>query len=127
MLQFYFLSILVNLLIGITLVYGDNEKISILDDKTFHLVVGILAVFVGVIKFLSAVKGVPFLGDLLPAMANILGGGSVLVSYYLARANEELSPSDIVQFIFIDKKKYIGIGCIAIAVIHFIVPDVLFL
>lgn len=57
MLQFYFLSILLNLLIGITLVYGDNEKISILDDKTFHLVVGILAVFVGVIKFLSAVKG----------------------------------------------------------------------
>ena len=42
MLQFYFLSILLNLLIGITLVYGDNEKISILDDKTFHLVVGIL-------------------------------------------------------------------------------------
>ena len=37
-------------------------------------------------------------------MANILGGGSVLVSYYLAKANEELSPSDIVQFIFIDKK-----------------------
>ena len=116
MLQFYFLSILLNLLIGITLVYGNNEKISILDDKTFQLVVGILSVFVGVIKFLSSVKGVPFLGDLLPAMANIL-----------AKANEELSPSDIVQFIFIDKKKYIGIGCIAIAIIHFIVPDVLFL
>ena len=51
MLQFYFLSILLNLLIGITLVYGNNEKVSILDDKTFQLVVGILSVFVLSLKF----------------------------------------------------------------------------
>ena len=127
MLQFYFLSIFLNLLIGVALIYSNSEKLTLVNDQIFQLVIGILSVFVGLIKLLSAVRGIPFLGDLLPAIANFLGGGALLVNYYIEKSNDELTLPDFVQLIFIDKKKYIGIGCVVIAIIHFIAPDVLFL
>lgn len=127
MLQFYFLSIFLNLLIGVALIYFNSEKLALVNDQIFQLVIGILSVFVGLIKLLSAVRGIPFLGDLLPAIANFLGGGALLVNYYTEKSNNELTLPNFVQLIFIDKKKYIGIGCVVIAIIHFIAPDVLFL
>ena len=72
MLQFYFLSVMLNLLIGIMLVFNKEdsavEKLLDTEDKLFQLVVGILSVFVVLIKLLSPVKGVPFFGDFLPAL-----------------------------------------------------------
>ena len=71
MLQFYFLSILLNLVTGIILVYGKNlisgespeskargilGENAFFDDKNFRLVLGILTVFVGIMKLLSVVR-----------------------------------------------------------------------
>ena len=115
MLQFYFLSVFLSLLVGFILFFGNSAaqedeqespveqkknpdddisfldtdyrgvklphqkksvngmfgKNSVLNDKLFQLVLGILSVFVGLIKLLSAVNGIPFLGDLLPALAGL--------------------------------------------------------
>jgi len=105
----------------------DNAEIHIpgLDNGTFRLVVGILTVFVGLIKFISAYNGIPVLGDLLPSAVGIFSGLSLLVEYYYVSASEpELIP-DSVKAVFLDSRKYIGIGCFAVAVLHFIMPGII--
>lgn len=171
MFQFYFLSVLLNLLVGLILFYGTKEddnlaveqkpaakkdedlsfldedyqpdstskkkKVSILDkflgkdsvtnDKLFQLILGILTVFVGIIKLLSAVKGVPFFGDLFPAVAGIVGGAAILLNYCMENATTEITLPSVLNKILIEWQKYLGIACMVIAVIHFIIPGVLFL
>jgi hypothetical protein len=171
MLQFYFLSIMLNLVTGMILVYGKNfiykgeekkeEKQSgdilldiaenekndrkasgsdknpiktifgnntFFDDKTFRLVLGVLTSFVGLMKLLSVVHNdIPVVGDLIPALAGLFGGVSLLVEYYCQNASGELKLPDLVQRLFVDDRKYIGYLCMAAAVLHFLFPDVLLL
>ena len=91
MAQFYFLSVLLNILAGLILIFGRNlaeplaegddddgeSAITIgsfsLDNSGFRLVVGILCVFVALMKILSVFKGdVPVVGDLLPVLAGLI-------------------------------------------------------
>jgi hypothetical protein len=161
MLQFYFLSIMLNLVTGMILVYGKNfidvknkktddkavEDISLkedatkkntmktifgsnafFDDRTFRLVLGILTLFVGLMKLLSVVHNdVPVVGDLIPALAGLLGGFCLLVEYYCQSAAGELKLPDILQRLFVDDRRYLGYFCIAAAILHFAFPDVLLL
>jgi len=172
MLQFYFLSIMLNLISGMILVYGKNlissnaEKVkddgtlsskeieentsdekkstsrtsarntmttvfgenTIFDDKTFRLVIGILTMFVGLMKLLSVVHNdVPIIGDLLPAVAGLLGGFCLLVEFYRQNASCELKLPDFTQRLFVEDRRYIGILCIVAAILHFVFPDVLLL
>lgn len=157
MLQFYFLSVLLNLLAGFILFYtsyssdsdevlnaDDNEqkklpeekksflhkifgKNSFTDDEMFYLVVGILSIFVGFIKLLSSVNGSPFFGDLLPALAGFFGGTALLILYFEKKSQEGLVLNHTLNLIFVESRKYLGIACIAIAFLHFILPGVLFL
>lgn len=131
MVQFYFLSVMLNLLIGVMLVFNteDSAVSKILDTENtlFHLIVGILSVFVALVKLLSPVGGVLFLGDLLPAAGGFAGGACLLVQYFYDRASSDVPVSDAVSRIFIGNQKYIGIACLVCAVLHFICPAVLFL
>ena len=172
MLQFYFLSIMLNLISGMILVYGKNlissntekgnddgdhfskeieenasgEKKNssrtgvkntmttvfgentIFDDKTFRLVLGILTMFVGLMKLLSVVHNdVPIVGDLLPAVAGLLGGFCLLVEFYRQNASDELKLPDFIQRLFVEDRRYLGILCIVAAILHFVFPDVLLL
>ena len=89
---------------------------------------GVLSVLVGLMKLLSVVQNdVPVIGDLLPAIAGLFGGFCILLDYYMSSATIEVTPNPIIQSIFIDNKKFIGIFCIIVAVLHFIFPKVLFL
>ena len=146
MAQFYFLSVLLNILAGLILIFGRNlaetasiedgdedgeSAISIgsfsLDNSGFRLVVGILCVFVALMKILSVFKGdVPVVGDLLPVLAGLISGASILLEYYVASSEDEpLSQTPIAKLI--DWRKYIGTGCIAVAVLHFVFPQIIFL
>lgn len=171
MLQFYFLSVFLNLLVGFILFFGKNNvkepvedsseeerknpdddisfldtdyrgvklphqkktvdgmfsRNSVLNDKLFQLVLGILTIFVAIVKFLSAVNGIPFLGDLLPALTGLLGGAAVLLEYYVENGSAELELPAFLQLVFVDYQKYVGLACMIVAVVHFIVPGVLFL
>lgn len=145
MLQFYFLSILLNLAVGLILALGarkegaenseGGEKFSALfsppsffADKTFRLVLGILSIFVGLMKLLSVVHDdIPVVGDLIPSLAGFLGGFALLVDCYRAKSSSDISLPDIVSKIFVDGAKYIGIFCVAAAFLHFIAPDALLL
>ena len=146
MAQFYFLSVLLNILAGLILIFGRNlandsfsvnedadseSAISIgsfsIDNSGFRLIVGILCIFVALMKILSVFKGdVPVVGDLLPVLAGLLSGASILLEYYVASSEDEpLSENPIAKII--EWRKYIGIGCIAVAILHFVFPQIIFL
>ena len=153
MLQFYFLSVLLNILVGLVLFFGDASssedsdlleetetdarkqtfflrffgKGSFTDEAMFYLVVGGLSVFVGFIKLLSAVNGPAFFGDLFPSVAGFLGGIAVLILYFEKKSSVSLELNHVFNLILIESRKYLGLGCIAVALMHFVLPGVLFL
>ena len=108
-----------------------KEKEGILTDinsKTFRLITGILCVFVGIMKLLNQFRNdVAIIGDLLPALAGIAGGASLLIEYYVVISGNEFAVPDLVKTVFVDSKKYIGIGCLAAGLLHFIFPQVVLL
>jgi len=152
MLQFYFLSILLNLVTGLILVDAPDltkrntkEKTSVpaskkdglhiagtdtafFDNPGFRLILGLLTVFTGIMKLLSVVHNdIPIIGDLLPAAAGITGGFALLVEYYIATSTTEVTLSENMQKVFVDGRKYVGVFCIIAGLLHFLFPSVLFL
>lgn len=149
MAQFYFLSVLLNIICGLICVYGKNASVVDLDDgfdgnatseildveknqegdagepifsnPMFNLVSGALCLVTGIVILLVPYKGPSLLGDLLPALAAILGGASVLLSYLENRSDEFVAP-EILDVILVSNKFYIGVACLLFAVLHFIAP-----
>ena len=100
MVQFYFLSILFNLVGGasLMLVSMPARSASIQGLKTFLrdpsvcLVTGILASVIGALKLLTAMRGdIPVDGDFLPAMAGLAVGSTLLLERF--RDPEFAAPS----------------------------------
>lgn len=153
MLQFYFLSILLNLVTGLVLFCekapaqedflddgfdppsdgGDgarsgNPLLGLMESKNFNLVLGVLDVLVGLLKLLSVVQnGVPVLGDLFPAAAGLVGGFCVLLQFYMETNSIDYVPNGLLQKVFVDSRRTVGICCLAVATLHFVFPRVLFL
>jgi len=140
MIQLYFLSILCNGLSGYLLFAGENankgetaEK-SRFSNNTFLLVLGILSAVVGVLKLLSPnADNILILGDLLPAAGGVAAGFLILFGIY--RQNSVSSAQDsptqttltnlgtsLLRF-----RKSIGLGLLAVALLHFLFPQTLFL
>ena len=137
MLQFYFLSILLNTVTGLVLLFTDRNETelvsegkvpAIVHDETFRLVLGVLTSVTGFFKLLTAVRGdVPVIGDLFPALAGLAGGFTLLYEFYKTRSTieqENLHP--IIQKI-VSSKRYVGVACIFAACFHFLFPTILFL
>ncbi len=150
MAQFYFLSVLLNILAGLILIYGRNIATqSSSEDETedetqvkpsllaggldfnssgFRLIIGVLCIFVAVMKILSVFRNdVPVIGDFLPVIAGILSGTSLLLEYYVSISENEDSEEGSIYSFFIGSRKYIGIGCIAVGILHFVFPQIIFL
>lgn len=147
MLQFYFLSVLLNLVTGLILFCSADEKnsgivpaegaeqsdrpahdaLGFMDNRNFRLVLGVLAVLVGLMKLLSVVQNdVPVIGDLLPAVAGVAGGFCILLDYYMSASTVEFTPPHLLR-LALDGRRTIGVFCIAVSVLHFVFPKVLFL
>lgn len=137
MLQFYFLSILLNSLTGLTLIfnsYSDKAQDSLKNvpefftNKTFKLIIGILCCFTALIKLLTSFPGsILIMGDLLPAIVGVLGGIALLIDYYLNNSPSETKLNPKLESVFVTNKKYIGILCILSALLHFLFPRVIIL
>lgn len=137
MLQFYFLSILLNTITGLVLLFVDKDDLDVSPadkvpafarDETFRLVLGILTGVTGFFKLLTAVRGdVPVIGDLIPALAGLAGGFSLLYEFYRTRST--LEQENLPAFIqtIVDSRKYVGMACVAAACLHFLFPTILFL
>ena len=124
MLQFYFLSIFFNLLTGFVL-FNERKQIielSVLQDKVFRIVLGVITGVTGVIKLFVVVKtSVVILGDFIPAIAGIAGG----ITLFLQGDNEKMP--EWFNKIFVTNKFIVGIVCLAAALLHFVFPGAMFL
>jgi len=135
MLQFYFLSVVLNGLAGFILI-SKNEDGGLefksgfsLKDETFCFVVGILAAVTGLLKILSPVEGdVRVIGDLIPALFGFMTGFILVFEYYRNRLSiDESEQSEKIDRILVGNKRIIGIAAIIAAVLHFLFPGVLLL
>jgi len=138
MVQLYFLSIILNGLAGLLLVFGDTIE----GDSTakgirlfvssggFRLVLGILAALTGFLKFLSPYNDTtPILGDLLPAVAGIGAGFILIFGFYRENSvkNNDEGNLDRIGDALLRYKKAAGVVLLVVAVLHFLFPPALFL
>lgn len=149
MLQMYFLSIILNVLAGLILLSkkpvedtteAPEKKRNLIEDmnkslsennffqnKSFALVIAILALLTGIIKLFCVAKGgIIILGDLLPALAGITAGFAILLNYYLSTATVATNLPAFLKTIFVDNISWVGIIACTIALLHFIMPGVIF-
>ncbi|HHU36840.1 MAG TPA: hypothetical protein GXZ47_06385 [Treponema sp.] len=137
MLQFYFLSILLNALSGLVLLFADpadkeellEKKIpAIAMDETFRLILGILTAIVGFFKLLTVVRGdVPIVGDLVPALAGMAAGFMLLYEFYKTRSTIDDEQLPLLVKRFLGARRYVGILGLVSAAAHFLFPTILFL
>lgn len=137
MVQFYFLSVLANILGGIALSAGLlDEKMSgfagikaFFDEKPgFRVTVGVIAVVTGILKLLSATRGdVPVVGDLLPSLTGLAVGAAVLYERYKEKSTVETEVPSAAEKLLINNKSILGVASIVVGLVHFFIPSVLFL
>jgi len=135
MIQFYFLSVLLNGLAGYILFTGDEGAVLefksgfSLKDETFKFVLGILLAITGLLKFLSPIEGdIPIIGDFFPGLVSLLAGFVLIFEYYRNRSSlDSTEHTERIDRILVKNKKIIGMAAIIAAILHFIFPKVLLL
>ena len=110
---------------------GKGKKIfnfqDIAENKAFHFFIGTVTFIIGVFKLLASYDGIMIIGDLLPAIAGIILGGMLFVDYFKSTTAISSEIINKLDEIFIKNKKYIGTAGIAIAITHFIFPQIILL
>lgn len=136
MVQFYFLSIVTNLLGGFVLSLDYLEQKfsglarirAAVANNGFQLILGILTFIFGILKLLSVAEGdIPVVGDLLPALSGLIIGITLFISYYKAKSTVTTETVEKLDSVFINNKSIIGIAGMVAGILHFIMPRVLFL
>jgi hypothetical protein len=137
MMQLYFLSIAANLLAGTALC---SEYFAarlrwfaplgqLIGGRGFRAVVGGLAAVVGFLKLLvrSTPSDVPVVGDLLPALAGLAMGASLLVQVLREKSDLPAEAVSRVEKAALAYRVPLGLAGMAVALLHFLLPGALFL
>jgi len=136
MYQFYLLSVLTNILAGLTLTSGYmEEKLpslthlqKLLEGQGVKITLGIITFITGILKLLSVSGGgMVFFGDLIPAFSGLLLGGTLLLDYYKTRSEVTSPAVEKMDSIFLQNKTLIGSAGMLAGLIHFILPGVVLL
>ena len=101
-----------------------------LRSNTFRLILGIVCAVVGVLKLLSpSMDGMPFFGDLIPALAGITAGFVLIFGYYREQSSVSAGEGKLDQIgdAFLKYKKGVGFILLAAAALHFLFPQALLL
>ena len=139
--QFYFLSIILNLVAGIVVAWelleektGLSRVINpdIMRSQPLRLGLGIATFVVGFLKLLSPLAGASgsqpwVVGDLLPALIGMVMGMILVLQYYRERSEISSDFLKTLESIFVEHASIFGIAGIVIAVVHIVLPGVLFL
>lgn len=137
MAQLYMLSILS--LLGAGLILSSDylvekmEWLSGLKDlaqqRNLRIGVGIAVGVVGILKLIVRSPGetVPVAGDLLPALAGIALGGLLLADTFRVSRDDEPAAVDKVTNAVMPYRTPIGLGGIAVALVHFLLPSLVIL
>jgi hypothetical protein len=155
MIQFYFFSVLLNVLGGYALYSeGTPPRGSAFDglraflrDPTARLVLGILAAVTGAFKLLAVVRGdIPVVGDFLPALAGMAVGTTLILDSSgrapagsgsaapTGSATGDEGRGDPVprrrggaELFLLANREAIGIAGMIAGLVHFLFPMVIFL
>jgi hypothetical protein len=142
MLQFYLLSVLLNVLTGLVLFFSFGKTIpgdaqfgkavsiddpALFENKTFRLILGLATGIVGILKLFVVAGSLPVLSDFFPVLAALAGSSTLLLDYFTSRSSVEVVLPNVVEQVFVKGAKYVGIVCIAVGILHFIFPKALFL
>ena len=132
MLQFYFLSILTNAAAG-ALLSADyfGRRVTRLawlaahpGSRRLKMACGAAALLVGACTiFWPAGSGVPVIGDLVPSMAGLAMGVALLFEVF---RQDALFPSEAAQGparTGLDWRSMLGIAGMAVALLHFFLPE----
>jgi len=136
MVQFYLLSVLMNIVAGYALVSHDTEPKGtkfdgireFLKDGTIRLVLGILCSTVGFFKLLTVMRGdIPVVGDLVPSLGGMVAGMTLLLEFYKSNSNVTTTSLEKLDAIFVANKRIVGITTMVSGFVHFLFANVLFL
>ena len=137
MVQFYFLSIVANAFAGLILA-GDylSSRLKsltivkgIAEKKSVQFSVGIFALLVGFLKLLirSVNTDVPVVGDLLPALAGMGMGVALLLQFFKESTQVPADTLGKLEQLVMQYRVPLGLGGLAVSLLHFILPAALFL
>ena len=134
MLQFYFLSILANILAGLTLTsdyFAEKFKAflpfrDLFANKNVKTTIGIAAFVVGFLKLLIPVDTV-VVGDLLPALAGLAMGAGLILGILKERGTVAAETVDNLERTVMTYRVPLGIAGLVIGALHFLLPRALFL
>ena len=128
MVQFYFLSIFVNLIGGLLLA-GEilNKQFSKLDilqelfkAPTYLLSFSIVSAVTGIFKIISVYNGdVPVVGDIIPALVSILIAVYLFVSWQKSKEQEVNTALEKTDSLIEKYRNILGIAAIVVSLLHF--------
>ncbi len=134
--QIWFISIVVNFLCGLVLSADMMKKRfpSLLKLKKLFLKtenrlwLGLGLILTGILTLLSATQGdIPVIGDLVPALCSFAGGTAILLEFYNEKNSAPPKALAVCERFLSANRTLLGIVCIATAVLHFFLSDLLFL
>ena len=137
MVQFYFLSICLNIVGGLILAAphfserfpGISKFREYIFDKP-GLRIGLFTslLLIGVMKIISVSTGdVIIVGDFLPALTLLISGFTMLIEYIYENNESENGFLKKMNSIFVKHASITGIAALVAGCLHFIFPTVLFL
>lgn len=136
MYQMYLLSILTLLLSSAAAGFDRlNERLNIgvffgedvFKRGTFRFGLGLVTAIIGFFRLLFATGGsLPILGDLLPAAAGIVLGGTLVLDYYNQKSSEA-TRFPVLDRIFVKNAPNFALLGLLVAFLHFLLPGALFL
>ncbi len=132
MAQFYLLSVFINIVAGLTLAgdyLGDRFALlssfkSMRENRTALIVIGLIAVGIGVITFFVRAPGdsVPVIGDLLPSLVGIAQGLALLVEAFRQRVESRGAQGEKLSKAVLTYRVPAGIVGVAVGLLHFLFP-----
>lgn len=134
--QFYFLSIMSNIIGGLVLSSGSlSERFPFLTSwnelfkkNSNRLLFGIAAVVFGLFKILSVTKGdVVVVGDIIPAFTGIGLGVTFIIESYQQRSTVSSPAVERLDNFLVKNKTIVGVLGIVAGILHFLFPSVLLL
>jgi len=135
MLQIYFLTVLTNIIAGLTIsapflskkIEGFEVFSKIMENKLYRVILGSITLLTGLFALLnhSSVSMAVF-GDLIPAVS-AMAMGIILIIYYFFSGEEDKKIVITVKNLSEKYGNILGIAGIIIGLIHFLIPTALFL
>jgi hypothetical protein len=135
--QVFLLSIVTIVLASLSLGYERFEEgfrlNALLNKETFtssgfRFGLGLVTFLVGFFRLLLVTEGdAVIVGDLLPALAGMVLGATLIIVFYNDRSTVESDAKGALNKIFAENASNFAIAGLIIALLHFLLPKALFL